>query len=60
MSFYFIKMILIKEMMTNLQIENLLLNSLDHIKNVQLLIVEFIISFNFKPTSGMYIYDKIY
>ena len=40
----------------------LLLNPLDHNKNVQLLIVEFIIiiSSNFKPTSGIYIYDKIY
>ena len=43
-----------------LDFTRLLLNPLDHIKNVQLLIVEFIISFNFKPTSGIHIYDKIY
>ena len=33
----------------------LLLNPLDHIKNVQLLIVEFIISFYLKPTTGILI-----
>ena len=38
----------------------MLLNSLDDIKNVQLLIEEFIVSFNLKPKSGIHIYDKIY
>ena len=43
-----------------LEFMRLLLNSLDHIKNVPLLNVEFIIYFDFKPATGVHIYDKIY